>query len=101
MTVIASGRAVVAAAGTPVRLSATSIAVNSVTISAITSNTNPVTIGGADVVGALATRKGVAMAATSNPITLTAEHGVDELGDVYVDAVTNGEGVTYIYTVPG
>jgi hypothetical protein len=95
---IVSGRKTVTAAGTAEALSATSVAINRISIMAETDNTNPVTVGGSDVVGALATRKGVALRATDPPVTLYARDGVDELGDVFVDAITNGDGVTFIYT---
>lgn len=99
MASIVSGRKVVAASGTAERLSATSLAINRITIAAETDNVNPVVVGGSDVVAALATRKGIPLSATSPPITFDAEvDGVDELGDIWIDAVTAGEGVTFIYT---
>jgi hypothetical protein len=98
MASIISGRKVVAAGGTAESLSATSVAINRITITAETDNTNPVTVGGSDVVGALATRKGVPLAAGVS-ITFDAQvDGVDELSDIYLDVVTSGEGVTYLYT---
>lgn len=100
MAAIVSGRQVVTTAGTAVQLSATSVAINRITITAETDNTNPVTVGGSDVVGALATRKGVPLAAGAS-ITLDAQvDGVDELSDIWLDAVTSTEGVTYLYTTP-
>ncbi len=97
---LVSGRQVVTTGGTAVRLSSTSVAINRITITAETDNTNPVTVGGSDVVGALATRKGVPLAAGQS-ITFDAQvDGVDELGDIYIDAVTSTEGVTYLYS-PG
>lgn len=98
MSGILSGRATVATPGTPVRLSPTSIAIRTLIITAETDNTNVVTVGGADVVGALATRKGVPLA-NGMSVTFSAhEDGIDELSDVYIDAITATEGVTYIYT---
>lgn len=91
---IISGRQVVSTNGTRVQLSTTSTAVLSVAIQAETDNTNPVTVGGADVVGALATRKGIALSAGAS-ISLD----VNDLAKVYIDSITNGEGVTYIATV--
>jgi hypothetical protein len=98
MAAIHSDRKVVASAGTAVPLSATSVAINRVTITAETDNTNPVTVGGSDVVGALATRKGVPLAAGASITFDSQTDGVDELGDIFIDAVTSTEGVTYLYT---
>lgn len=101
MAALVSGRTAVVAGGTAVPLSATSTPVRSLWIMAATANTNPVVVGGADVVAAVGTRKGVALRSTDPPLRLTAARdGVDELSDVYVDAVTNGEAVTWAYTTP-
>jgi len=97
MAALVSGRVVVTTGGTAVALSATSVAIRRVTITAEIDNTNPVTVGGSDVVGALATRRGVPLAAGAS-VTFHADDGVDELSDVYIDAVTNTEGVTYLYS---
>lgn len=98
MAGIVSGRKVVAAAATAERLSATSVAINRVTITAETDNTNVVTVGGSDVVGALATRKGVPLAAGASITFDSQTDGIDELSDIYLDVITNGEGVTFLYT---
>lgn len=100
MAALVSGRTAVVAGGTAVPLSAASTPIRSVWIMAATANTNPVVIGGSDVVAAVGTRKGVALRATDPPVRLTSADGVDELSDVYVDAVTNGEAVTWAYTTP-
>lgn len=91
---IISGRATVASAGTRVQLSTTSTAVLSIAVQAATDNTSAVTVGGPDVVGAIATRKGIALAAGAS-ISLD----VNDLSKVYVDAITSGDDVTYIATV--
>lgn len=88
------GRKVVTTNGTAVQLSTTSTPIIAVAIQAETDNTNPVTVGASDVVGALATRKGIALAAGAS-ITLN----VDNLTDVWLDCITNGEGVTYMAVV--
>lgn len=87
---IISGRQTVTTAGTRVQLSTTSTPVLEVAVTAETDNTNPVTVGGSDVVGALATRKGTPLAAG---VTITLK--INNLNKVYIDAVTNTEGVTY------
>ncbi len=90
---INTGRQTVAVAGTRVQLSSTSVECRWVLISAETDNTNPVTVGGSNVVGALATRQGTPLSATSPPLRLD----VDNLTDVWIDVVTNTEGVTFTY----
>jgi hypothetical protein len=97
---LVSGRTAVTTGGTAVQLSATSTPVRCLWIMAATANTNPVVVGGSDVVAAVGTRKGIALRSTDPPVRLTAADGVDELSDVYVDAVTNGEAVTWAYTTP-
>lgn len=88
------GRQTVTTAGTAVQLSTTSTAVLEVAITAETDNTNPVTVGGSDVVGALATRKGIPLTAGS-----TVSLGVNDLSKVYIDSITSTEGVTYVAVV--
>lgn len=100
MAELVSGRKAVAVAGTAERLSTTSVAVRAVWVMAATGNTNPVAVGGPDVVGALLARKGLALRATDPPQRFGPETGVDELGDLWVDAVTSGEAVTFLYA-PG
>lgn len=90
---VGQGRKVVATAGTPVVL-ATSTTVKSVTVQAEKDNTSDVIIGGSGVVGALATRQGIYLS-PGDSIDLP----VDNLSSVYVDALVNGEGVTFIYFV--
>ena len=89
-----SGRQTVTSAGTAVQLSTTAQRFGTLTVCAETDNTNPVTVGGSDVVGALATRKGVPLAA-GDCYTLQ-NNGL--LTQVYVDAITSTEGVTYAYS---
>jgi hypothetical protein len=101
MAALVDGRKVVAAAGTREPLSATSVSVRSLTIQAETDNTGIVVIGGlGTVVAAVLTRRGIALAAGA-VIALTSEYdGVDDLAEIGVDAMVNGDGVTYIYA-PG
>lgn len=94
---VVSGRKTVATAGTAEPLTRTSTSIRQVTVTAETDNTRVVTVGGSDVVNALASRKGVPLAAGAS-ITFYAEYGVDELSDLFLDVEVNGEGVTYLYT---
>lgn len=88
---INDGRKVVAAAGTAEALAA-STACKLITITAETDNTDLIVVGGSTVVAALATRRGVPLDPGD-----TYELGIDDLSDVYIDALVNGEGVTYAY----
>lgn len=85
-------RKTVTAAGTAERLSASSIVCKWAVVTAEEDNTNVVTLGGSTVVGALATRRGKPLFPAQD-ITL---ENVD-LKEVYLDAITNGEGVTVFY----
>jgi len=91
ITGIGDGRKVVATAGAREALASLTPA-TIVIITAETDNTSYIVIGGATVVAALATRQGTPL----NPgDSITLE--VDNLADVYLDAMVNGEGVTYTY----
>ena len=86
------GRKTVTTAGTRVALSATSLKVNSIIITAETDNTGLITVGASTVVAALATRQGTPLFAGSTVIM-----GEVDLADVYLDTTVDGDGVTYIY----
>lgn len=88
---LVDGRKVVAVAGTPEALSADTRRVVSVLIQAETDNTQPVTVGASTVVGALLTRRGIALAAGA-----TVAFNVAQLTQIFVDALVNGEGVTFV-----
>jgi hypothetical protein len=84
-----SGRKTVAAAATPEALSASKIVVHHVDIQALSTNTNPLTIGASGVDHG--TQSGVRLTANAG-ITL---YDVD-LATVFVDVQTDGEGVAYV-----
>lgn len=88
------GRQTVTTNGTRVQLSTSAQRFGTLTICAETDNTNPVTVGGSTVVGALATRRGVPLDA-GDCYTLQA---TGDLSQVYIDSVTDGEGVSYAYS---
>ena len=91
------GRKVVTTAGTPVPLSATSVACESLIITGLSTNTKPVVVGSASVLALAATRRGTALAAGAT-LKLTACHDhVDDLSKVFIDAEVSGEGVSYSY----
>lgn len=91
ITGIGHGVKVVTTAGTDVVL-ATSTAARLVIIQAQTDNTNVIAVGATGVDATVATGTGILL----NPgdtITLP----VDNLADVYIDSLVNGEGVRYTY----
>lgn len=91
ITTIADGRTTVTTAGTRVAL-ASSTACKNVAITAITSNTGIVVVGGSTVVAALASRRGTPLYAGD-----TICFDIDNLADVFIDSTVNGEGVTFTY----
>jgi len=92
ITGIGDGLKVVATAASRVTLVAASTPAKVVIITAETDNTDYVVVGGSTVVALLATRQGTPLNA-GDSITLL----VDDLVDVYLDAVVSGEGVTFTY----
>jgi hypothetical protein len=63
-----------------------------VEVFAETDNTSAVTVGGSDVVGAEATREGIPLA---KGVGVRLE--VSNLAAVFVDVITDGDGVTFTY----
>lgn len=88
---IGDGIKAVTTAGTRETL-AGSTACKKVDITALTANTGIVVVGGATVVAAAGTRRGIPLSADS---TYSLE--IDNLADVYLDVTVNGEGVSYAY----
>jgi len=89
-TQIKNGRVIVATPGTAIQFSADT-SCKKVIITAETNNTNPVTVGDKNVVGALTTRIGHPLAAGAS-VTLE----VENLNMLWLDAVTATEGVTFL-----
>jgi hypothetical protein len=104
---VGSGRCIVATAGTRVQLGGAGTTqtpatgppgpIGELALRAIETNTNAVVIGGPGVVAAAATRNGVAMVPTGIILVL---RDIDDLGDLWVDAITGGEGLSFFYTNP-
>jgi hypothetical protein len=90
---IGDGRAVVAASGTAVQLSTSPNIVTAVQVTALPTNTNLVWVGGPTVKAAVGQERGTPLAASD-----TFYMEVADLARVYIDAITNGEGVAYTYT---
>lgn len=104
--IVGSGRCIVTTAGTRVQLGGagttmtpTSVTgpIRSLAVRAIETNTNAVVIGGSGVVAAAATRNGVPLVPTSPPLVL---EDIDDLSDLWVDAITAAEGLSFLYTTP-
>lgn len=91
-TTVGDGRKVVTTSGTRVTLASTTFC-REVTITALSSNTGTIVVGGDTVIAATGTRRGVPLAAGAS-ITLS----VNDLAAVYLDATVNGEGVSFLYT---
>ena len=89
---VGQGRKVVAAAGTAVALESSSHQVLGLIITAELDNADTIAVGGSAVIESDTTRTGVPLAA-GDSVTIP---DVD-LNQVYIDAGTNGEGVTFLY----
>jgi hypothetical protein len=87
---LGSGRKTVARGATAEALG--SAACTWVEVFAETDNTSAVTVGGSDVVGAEATREGIPLA---KGVGVRLE--VSNLAAVFVDVITDGDGVTFTY----
>ena len=92
ITVVGDGRQTTTA-GSRVQLSTTSIPCKKVTITALPNNTDLVVIGSNTVVASSDTRRGHPLF-TGSSITFD----IDNINKVFIDVVTTGEGVTYLYT---
>lgn len=87
--VVADGRQVVTTAGTSVQFA--SQACKAVSITAETDNTGVIVVGASTVVAAIATRRGIPLAAGD-----TAVLGVDNMNRLFMDSTVNGDGVTWL-----
>lgn len=87
------GRAVVTSSGTAVPISTDPLIVTAVTITALPTNTNLVWVGGPSVKAAVGQERGMPLDASDSFYIEIAD-----LSRIYIDAITNGEGVTWIYT---
>uniref|UniRef100_A0A6H1ZG22 Uncharacterized protein n=1 Tax=viral metagenome TaxID=1070528 RepID=A0A6H1ZG22_9ZZZZ len=89
---IGDGRKTVTNPGTRVQLSTTSIKCQKVEITALSSNTNAIAVGGSTVVAAAGTERGKILM-SQDSITLF----VDNLNKIYIDAIVAGNGCMFIY----
>lgn len=93
---IVSGRKTVASAGTAEALVAVDTYCYRVLISADLANTSPVVVGDADIVAALDSQRGIVLTPGNPPL----EFLVRNVKDIYVNAITTGDSVCFLYFVP-
>lgn len=89
---LADGRKAVTTAGTRVQLQAASQLAYAVAITALSTNTGTIVVGGTTVVAAAATRQGTPLAAGA-----TVTFDFVDLSTIWLDATVNGEGVSFSY----
>ncbi|MCD6149002.1 hypothetical protein J7J18_06550 [bacterium] len=87
---IGDGSKTVSTAGTRVALGSGSCC--HVFITAKSDNSGTIVVGGNTVVAALANRRGIPLDPGD-----TIDFPIDDLSKVYIDATSNGDGVTYLY----
>jgi hypothetical protein len=92
-TNIVSGRKTVTAAGTAEKLVASATPCKRVVVSPITANTTRVAVGGTATLAGDANMAGVIFPAGTSPSVV---FDVDDASKLYVDAKTNGEGVSFV-----
>lgn len=97
MSGLADGRKIIAAAGTAERLSSASVAMRSVTIQALLTNTGNIAIGGETVDVTPGSQRGAILIPGAATVIAGSSEGEDDLQDVWVDAAVTGEGVSYFY----
>ena len=90
-TSIRDGRKTVATAGTREALS-TPVASRLVTVTALSTNTGVVVVGGSTVIALQASRRGVPLNAGDSY-----EFEIDNLSKVFLDVTISGEGVTFAF----
>ena len=88
---IGDGRKVVAVPGTAVQLSATSVKCQKVEITALF-NTNAVSVGGSTTLATAGSERGKILYPGDSETFY-----VDNLTKLYVDALTAGNGITFVY----
>lgn len=89
---IADGVKSVTTAGTAVALVSAETLAREVTITARPANTNNISVGASTVVAAAGSQRGYILV-PGGSVTLR----VRDLADIYIDAVTSGEGVAFLY----
>jgi len=88
---LTDGRKTVTAAGTAVPLTATSTPANEVAITALSTNTGVVVVGGSTVKAKAEERRGQPLSAGQ-----TVSLDIRDLSSVYIDSTVSGEGVSWM-----
>jgi hypothetical protein len=88
---VGDDRKVVATAGAREQLRVAGVAGNSTCVTALSTNTGTIVVGGATVVAAAGTRRGTPLA-PSESVTFDCDPSL-----LWIDATVNGEGVSYSY----
>lgn len=100
ISVLRGGTKQVAAAGTAVRLADTSATPSpialAVTIQALGTNTSPVVVGASNVVAAPGTQGSPTQVGVRLDANDTITLDITDITNVWVDAITNGDGVSWI-----
>ena len=91
------GRKTVTAAGTRERLVASATRAKKVEITGLESNTDMIVVGGVTVVAGATLDGGGTRLGTPISAGQTLTMYVEDLYDIYLDAVVSGEGVSYTY----
>jgi hypothetical protein len=100
MAVLGGGRLVIPAAGTQKNLGqgtgdvTPGAVLARVSVSPLPANTTVVYVGGPNTKATLGSENGIALVPTAAPFAFF----TDDLSDIWVDARTNGEGVSFSYT---
>jgi len=92
-TTIVTIRKAVALAGTREQITAVATPCKKVVLCASLGNTNPVVVGDNAVVAANATQRGIVLVPGNDPITIE----IDDVSDLWVDSITNGDVVCATY----
>ena len=90
---IVAGRKAVGTPGIAEKFVAVSTYCYRIDVCADIGNTNPVVIGGSDVVAASGSQKGIILIPGNPPITIL----IDDVSKVYVDAITAADAVCFTY----
>jgi hypothetical protein len=88
---VGDGRKTVTTAGTAVQLSSTAVRANQTLVTALSTNTGTVVVGGSTVVAAAGTRRGTPLAANES-VSFNCDPTL-----LWLDATVNGEGVSFSY----
>jgi hypothetical protein len=90
-----NGRKVVTTAGTRVRITTTPTSIVSICVTALSTNTGIIVLGGNTVVAAAGTRAGTPLQANES-----VTYNLGDLAEIYLDSTVDGEGISYSAEAP-